>query len=79
MNPLKEERRLCGATLKTAEVLRTYYILLPLQVRRGRAGKNGEVKKRSRDPFHQQGGFAAALPVLCRSITQTSADTTVAR
>jgi hypothetical protein len=54
MSPPKEERRLCGATFKTAEVPQTYYILLPLQVGRGQARRNREVKKRSRDPFHQQ-------------------------
>jgi hypothetical protein len=52
--PKRNERRLCGATLKTAEVLETYYILLPRQVERGITSRNGEVKKRSRGPFHQQ-------------------------
>ena len=54
MNHKRNERRLCGATLKTTEVLQIYYSLLLLQVGRSRAGRNGEVKKRSRNPFHQQ-------------------------
>ena len=36
MKRKKEERRLCGATLKTAEVAQTYYIFLALQAGRGR-------------------------------------------
>jgi hypothetical protein len=31
MKPKRNERRLWPATLKTAEVLQAYYILLPLQ------------------------------------------------
>jgi hypothetical protein len=54
MNPLKEERRLCGAALKTAEVLQTYYILRPLQVERGVTSRNGEVKGRAADVFHEE-------------------------
>ena len=50
--PPEKERRLCGATFKLTEVLETYYILLPLQVRGSRAGKNGQGKRRSRDLFH---------------------------
>ena len=52
MNHKREKCRLREATLKTAEVPQTYYIFLPPQVGRGRAGENGEVK--FRDPFHQQ-------------------------
>ena len=73
MKPKRNERRLCGATLKTAEVLQTYvlhltyYIFLPLQVGGGRAAKNGEVKKRSRDTFHQREGIrrcvACSVPI----------------
>ena len=47
-----KEKRGCYTALKTTEVLQTYYIPLPLQVERGRAGENGEVK--FRDLFHQQ-------------------------
>ena len=53
MNHKRNERRLCRTTLKTTEVVQIYLVLFCLQPLE-RAGRNGEVKKRSRDSFHQQ-------------------------
>ena len=52
----RESAPLASEALKTTESSPSYYFLPPLQVEREwrGAGKNGEVKKRSRDPFHQQ-------------------------
>ena len=54
MKRKKEERRLCGATLKTAEVAQTYSLFLTLQVGKGGFG-GGNVFKSAATPFHQHG------------------------
>ena len=66
MRRKREERRLCKTTLTNTEVLQSYYTLLPLQVVRSRAGRNGKIKVprgrlkfakqnlRATDPFHEQ-------------------------
>ena len=53
MKRKRDGRRLCPASPKTAEVVQIYLIIFflqPFQL----ASRNGEVKKRSRDPFHRE-------------------------
>jgi hypothetical protein len=53
-DPPKRKASSGKTTPNAAEVFQAYYIFLLLQVRRGRAGKNGEVKGGAAYVFHQK-------------------------